>query len=55
MSKTERNILIDSLAEKGITDQKVLMAMREVQREKFVQPNPKALPPPLSVRDCNEI
>lgn len=36
MSKTERNILIDSLAEKGITDQKVLKAMREVEREKFV-------------------
>lgn len=36
MSKTERNILIDSLGEKGITDQNVLKAMREVQREKFV-------------------
>ena len=36
MSKTERNILIDSLAEKGITDQNVLKAMREVKREKFV-------------------
>ena len=36
MSKTERNILISSLAEKGITDQNVLMAMREVKREKFV-------------------
>jgi protein-L-isoaspartate(D-aspartate) O-methyltransferase len=36
MSKTERNILIDSLAEKGITDQNVLNAMREVKREKFV-------------------
>jgi protein-L-isoaspartate(D-aspartate) O-methyltransferase len=36
MSKTERNILIDSLAEKGITDQSVLKAMREVNREKFV-------------------
>jgi len=36
MSKTERNILIDSLAGKGITDRKVLKAMREVEREKFV-------------------
>ena len=36
MSKTERNILIDSLAEKGITDKNVLKAMREVSREKFV-------------------
>jgi protein-L-isoaspartate(D-aspartate) O-methyltransferase len=36
MSKTERNILIDSLGEKGINDQNVLKAMREVQREKFV-------------------
>ncbi len=36
MSKTERNILIDSLAEKGITDQNVLKAMRKVEREKFV-------------------
>jgi protein-L-isoaspartate(D-aspartate) O-methyltransferase len=36
MSKTERNILIKSLAEKGITDQNVLKAMREVKREKFV-------------------
>ena len=36
MSKTDRNILIDSLAEKGITDQKVLKAMRKVEREKFV-------------------
>jgi protein-L-isoaspartate(D-aspartate) O-methyltransferase len=36
MSKTERNILVNSLAEKGITDQNVLKAMREVKREKFV-------------------
>lgn len=36
MSKTERNILIDNLAGKGITDQKVLNAMRNVEREKFV-------------------
>lgn len=36
MSKTERNILVNSLAEKGITDQNVLMAMRNVEREKFV-------------------
>ncbi|MFC2094053.1 protein-L-isoaspartate(D-aspartate) O-methyltransferase [Bacteroidota bacterium] len=36
MSKTERNILVNSLAEKGITDKNVLKAMREVQREKFV-------------------
>jgi len=36
MSKTERNILVDGLAEKGITDQKVLKAMRQVQREKFI-------------------
>jgi protein-L-isoaspartate(D-aspartate) O-methyltransferase len=36
MSKTERNILIDNLAKKGITDQNVLNAMREVKREKFV-------------------
>lgn len=36
MSKTERNILINSLAEKGINDQNVLNAMRKVKREKFV-------------------
>ena len=36
MSKTERNILIDSLTDKGITDQNVLNAMRKVKREKFV-------------------
>ncbi len=36
MSKNERNLLIDSIAEKGITDRKVLKAMREVEREKFV-------------------
>ena len=36
MSKTERNILITSLAGKGITDQNVLKAMRNVEREKFV-------------------
>jgi len=36
MSKTEINILVDSLAEKGINDKNVLKAMREVQREKFV-------------------
>ena len=36
MSKTERNLLVNSLAEKGITDQNVLNAMREVKREKFV-------------------
>jgi len=36
MSKTERNILVDGIAEKGITDQNVLKALREVEREKFV-------------------
>lgn len=36
MSKTERNILIDSLAEKGIVAQNVLKAMRDVEREHFV-------------------
>jgi protein-L-isoaspartate(D-aspartate) O-methyltransferase len=36
MSKTERNILINSLAEKGIVDQNVLRAMNKVNREKFV-------------------
>jgi protein-L-isoaspartate(D-aspartate) O-methyltransferase len=36
MSKTERNILVNSLAEKGITDQNVLNAIREVKRERFV-------------------
>ncbi len=36
MSKTERNILITSIAGKGITDQNVLQAMRNVEREKFV-------------------
>jgi len=36
MSKTERNILVNSLAEKGIADRNVLKAMREVKREKFV-------------------
>lgn len=36
MSKTDRKILFDSFAEKGISDQNVLKAMREVEREKFV-------------------
>jgi len=36
MSKTERKILIDSLAKKGISDQNVLTAMLKVEREKFV-------------------
>jgi len=36
MLKIERNILIDSIAGKGITDRKVLKAMREIEREKFI-------------------
>jgi len=36
MSKNERKILIDSIAKKGISDQNVLKAMLNVEREKFV-------------------
>ena len=36
MSKTERNILIDELEAKGISDQNVLKALRAIEREKFV-------------------
>lgn len=36
MSRTERQILIDSLAAKGISDQNVIKAMLKVEREKFV-------------------
>ena len=36
MSKTERNILIDNIEKKGVTDKNVLKAMREVEREKFI-------------------
>jgi protein-L-isoaspartate(D-aspartate) O-methyltransferase len=36
MSKTERKILINSLAKKGISDTNVLRAMLKVEREKFV-------------------
>ena len=36
MSKTERQILIDSLAAKGISDPNVIKAMLKVEREKFV-------------------
>ena len=36
MSKTERQILIDSLTAKGISDPNVIKAMLKVEREKFV-------------------
>ena len=36
MSRTERNILADELEAKGISDQKVLNALRNVERELFV-------------------
>ena len=36
MSKTERKILIDGIAKKGISDQNVLKAMLNVEREIFV-------------------
>jgi protein-L-isoaspartate(D-aspartate) O-methyltransferase len=36
MSKTERKILVESIAKKGITDTNVLKAMLDVEREKFV-------------------
>jgi len=36
MSKTERNILVDNIEAKGITDQNVLKALRTIEREKFV-------------------
>ena len=36
MSKTERNILVDDLESKGISDQNVLKALRSIEREKFV-------------------
>ena len=36
MSKTERNILVDGIEAKGISDQDVLKALRNVERERFV-------------------
>jgi protein-L-isoaspartate(D-aspartate) O-methyltransferase len=36
VSRTERNILIDNIEKKGVTDKNVLKAMREVEREKFI-------------------
>ncbi|MCZ6703222.1 MAG: protein-L-isoaspartate(D-aspartate) O-methyltransferase [Ignavibacteria bacterium] len=43
MSESERNILVNSIEDKGVTDSNVLSALRKVEREKFVplmmQPN----------------
>lgn len=43
MSESERNILVNSIEDKGVTDSNVLSALRKVEREKFIplmmQPN----------------
>jgi len=36
MSKTERNILVDEIEAKGISDKNVLNALRSIERERFV-------------------
>jgi len=43
MSESERNILVNSIEDKGVTDSNVLSALRKVERDKFIplmmQPN----------------
>ena len=36
MSESERNILVNGIEDKGVTDSNVLSALRKVEREKFV-------------------